>query len=93
MSALLFCALIARYDLMSLLETLRDRTGRDVPCPGVWVLVAADAQSDMPFLDGAEIPLISLGQRARVAESWIDNLHRGHGNKLEATERTEAGGS
>jgi hypothetical protein len=69
--------LIARYDLMSLLETLRDRTGHDVPCPGVWVLVAADEQSDMPFLDDAEIPLISPGQRARVSEPWIDNLHRG----------------
>ncbi|MGM0490406.1 MAG: BREX system serine/threonine kinase PglW [Planctomycetota bacterium] len=69
--------LIARYDLMSLLETLRDRTGHDVPCPGVWVLVAADEQHDMPFLDHAEIPLISPGQRAKVSEAWIDNLHRG----------------
>ena len=69
--------LIARYDLMSLLETLRDRTGHDVPCPGVWVLVATDEQSDMPFLDDAEIPLISPGQRAKVSEPWIDNLHRG----------------
>ena len=69
--------LIARYDLMLLLETLRDRTGHDVPCPGVWVLVAADEQHDMTFLDDAEIPLISPGQRAKVSEPWIDNLHRG----------------
>lgn len=69
--------LIARYDLMSLLETLRDRTGHDGPCPGVWVLVAADEQHEMPFLDHAEIPLISPGQRAKVSEAWIDNLHRG----------------
>jgi len=76
--------LIARYDLMSLLETLRDRTGHDVPCPGVWVLVATDGQSDMPFLDDAEIPLISPGQRTKVSESWIDNLHRGRKAKVEA---------
>ncbi|MCZ2341285.1 MAG: BREX system serine/threonine kinase PglW [Bacteroidales bacterium] len=69
--------LIARYDLMSILETLRDKVGHDVPCPGLWVLVASDEQSDMPILDGAEIPLITPGQRTRVSESWIDNLHRG----------------
>lgn len=69
--------LIARYDMMSVLETLRDRSGHDAACPGVWVLVATDEQSDMPFLDGEEIPLISPGQRAKVSEPWIDNLHRG----------------
>jgi serine/threonine protein kinase len=84
--------MIARYDMMSLLETLRDRTGHDVSCPGVWVLVATDEQSDMPFLDDAEIPLISPGQRAKVSEPWIDNLHRGRSPKLESMESTEAGG-
>ena len=69
--------LIARYDMMSLLETLRDRVGQDAKCPGVWVLVPTDEQNDMPFLDDAEIPLISPGQRAKVSEAWIDNLHRG----------------
>lgn len=68
--------LVARYDQMSVLETLRDRVGHDVPCPGLWVLVATDGQSDMPMLDNAEIPLITPGQRAKVSESWIDNLHR-----------------
>ena len=69
--------LIARYDMMSLLETLRDRVGHDAQCPGAWVLVPTDEQNHMPFLDDAEIPLISPGQRTRVPEAWIDNLHRG----------------
>jgi len=81
--------LIARYDMMSLLETLRDRTGHDVSCPGVWVLVATDEQSDMPFLDDAEIPLISPGQRAKVSEPWIDNLHRGRSDNHEKHETHE----
>ena len=85
--------LIARYDLMSLLETLRDRTGHDVPCPGVWVLVATDEQHDMPFLDDAEIPLISPGQRAKVSEPWIDNLHRGRAPKSATTESAETDGN
>jgi hypothetical protein len=71
--------LIARYDLMSILETLRDKVGHDAPCPGMWVLVASDGQNDLPMLDGAEIPLITPGQRAKVSESWIDNVHRGRG--------------
>lgn len=69
--------LIARYEMMSILETLRDKVGHDVPCPGVWVLVAADGQSEMPILDHAVIPLITPGQRAKVSEGWIDNIHRG----------------
>jgi serine/threonine protein kinase len=76
--------LIARYDQMSVLETLRDKVGHDVPCPGVWVLVATDGQSDMPVLDHAEIPLITPGQRAKVSESWIENLHRARSEKAAA---------
>lgn len=76
--------LIARYDLMSILESLRDKVGHDAACPGLWVLVATDGQNDMPILDHAEIPLITPGQRAKVSESWIDNLHRGHSKKAVA---------
>ena len=78
--------LIARYDQMAMLETLRDKVGHDVPCPGVWVLVATDGQHDMPMLDNAEIPLITPGQRARVSEAWVDNVDRGHTKPVAAAE-------
>ena len=78
--------LIARYDQMAMLETLRDKVGHDVPCPGLWVLVATDGQNDMPMLDNAEIPLITPGQRAKVSEAWIDNVHRGHAKPVAAAE-------
>jgi hypothetical protein len=48
------------------------------------VLVATDGQSDMPMLDHAEIPLITPGQRARVSEAWIDNVHRGRAEPVAA---------
>ena len=64
--------LIARYDMISLLETLRDRVGHDAHCPGVWVLVAADDQNEMPMLDGVAIPVISGGQRMKVSEPWLE---------------------
>ena len=58
--------LLARYDRMDLLTRLRDRVGRKGTCPGLWVLVAADEQSELPLIDGHEVPLIGSGQRARV---------------------------
>ncbi|MFO0877871.1 MAG: BREX system serine/threonine kinase PglW [Gemmataceae bacterium] len=81
--------LIARYDQMTVLETLRDRVGHDVACPSVWVLVASDEQSDMPVLDHAEIPLVTPGQRARVSESWLENLHRGRMGTTKHTKHTK----
>ncbi len=69
--------LIARYHLMSILERLRDQVGHEAPCPGLWVLVATDGQNEMPVLDHAVIPLITPGQRVRVSEGWIENVHRG----------------
>lgn len=81
--------LIARYDLMSILETLRDKVGHDAACPGLWVLVATDGQNDMPILDHAEIPLITPGQRAKVSEAWIDNLHRGRSGTTKHTKDTK----
>ena len=84
--------LIARYDLMAILETLRDKVGHDAPCPGLWVLVATDGQNDMPVLDHAEIPLITPGQRAKVSESWIDNVHRGKNQITKHTKHDERKG-
>lgn len=83
--------LIARYEMMSVLQTLRDRVGHDAACPSVWVLVATDQQNDMPYLDGVQIPLISKGQRADVSENWIDNRHRGRAKEVEAGTATGSG--
>ena len=85
--------MIARYDLMEIVETLRDRVGHDVNCPGLWLLVATDGQNDMPVLDHAEIPLITPGQRAKVSESWIDNVHRGRTEKTASKLTSTTGGN
>jgi serine/threonine protein kinase len=68
--------LLARYDQMDLLNRLRDRVGRKGQCPGLLILVASDEQSDLPLIDGREVPLIGSGQRARVPLSWVENQHR-----------------
>ena len=69
--------LIGRYEMMSVLQTMRDRIGHDAKCPALWVLVATDIQSEMPHLDGKQIPLVSKGERAAVSDYWVDNYHRG----------------
>ena len=68
--------LLARYDQMDLLVRLRDRVGRKGTCPGLWLLVAGDEQSELPLIDRHEVPLIGSGQRTRVPLYWIDNRHR-----------------
>lgn len=83
--------LIARYQLMSVLQTLRDRVGHDATCPSIWVLTATDNQNEMPYLDGVQIPLISKGQRAAVSEYWIDNLHRGRNKEIASEPATGSG--
>ena len=85
--------LIARYQQMAILESLRDRVGHDAPCPGLWVLVATDGQNEMPKLDNAVIPLITTGQRAKASEAWIDNLHRGRSEKAVPVVAGKKGGS
>jgi hypothetical protein len=81
---LVHLGLIARYQMMSVLQTLRDRVGHDAKCPTLWALIASDSQSEMPYLDGVQVPLISKGQRAAVSDYWVDNFHRGRINDFAA---------
>lgn len=73
--------LLARYGLMDLVETLRDRVGARptdgaVPLHGLWLLVPCDDQSDGPVVDGVAVPVITPGQWARIPEPWLENRHR-----------------
>ena len=70
---LTYPGLLARYDQMSLLASLREKVGRRDGIPGLWLLIPGDTQ---PLLDGKAIPIISPGQRTRIPESWITNQHR-----------------
>ncbi len=64
--------LLARYDRHGLVERLRDRPGNH----GLWVLIPADEQRELPVLDGRTIPVLSRNQWARVPLPWIENHHR-----------------
>jgi hypothetical protein len=67
--------LLARYELLGILEDVRDATGtRDGP-PGLWLLVP-QASGGLPMLDGHAIPVLSNAQWARLGEAWLSNAHR-----------------
>ncbi|WP_295442655.1 BREX system serine/threonine kinase PglW [uncultured Thiodictyon sp.] len=62
--------LLARYQLMGLVEALRDRTGQTPP--PLWLLVPMHADG-LPAVDGVPVPVISSAQWARIPPGWIEH--------------------
>ena len=63
--------LLARYDRMAFVDELRDAAGTEAGPPGVWLLVADDAQASRPMIDGRPIPVYTPAQWARVPSAWL----------------------
>lgn len=68
--------LLARYEQLNLLEWVRDQVTHRDGLQGAWVLVASDAQSELPKLDGHAVPVITRGQWERIPNGWLANRHR-----------------
>ena len=69
-------ALLPTYDQVGWLDRLAARAGKTGGPPAIWVLVAGDATSARPVLDGQAIPVLDSSQYAQVPESWLRNEHR-----------------
>lgn len=67
--------LLARYDLMSLVNDLQAAAGRPHKPLAILMLVPM-VRPDTPAIDGVIVPTISAAQWAKVPESWINNEHR-----------------
>ncbi len=72
---MIYPGLLARYDQMTFLERIRDEIGRGNGLKSCWLLLPGDQQA---MLDGKAVPVISPGQRTRIPESWLKNVHRGN---------------
>jgi len=73
---MVYPGLIARYDQMQLLDHLREKVGRRDGIPGAWLLLpGGDGQAT---INGKAVPVLGPGQRARIPESWLKNMHRGN---------------
>lgn len=72
----IYPGLLARYDQMDLLTRLSQKAGRADGIPGLWLLIPGNNQA---LIDDKPVPLIGPGQRTRIPESWLQNLHRSNG--------------
>ena len=72
-----YASVLARYDQMDMLSRLSQKVGRSDGIPGLWLLLPGDNQA---MIDGKPVPLIGPGQRTRIPESWLQNLHRATAN-------------
>lgn len=72
----IYAGLLARYEQMDLLSRLSQKVGRRDGIPGLWLLIP---NANTAVLDNKPVPLIGPGQRARIPNSWLQNVHRaGH---------------
>jgi len=67
---LVHLGLLARYELMELVEGWRDTSGRSDGPPAIWLLHPAPEQ-ELPVIDGIAVPLLNRSQHARVPEAWL----------------------
>jgi serine/threonine protein kinase len=68
--------LLARYERLGLFNDVHQQLGKPGALQGLWVLLPADGQSELPRLDGAAVPVIGRSQWARIPEPWLRNQHR-----------------
>ena len=66
-TVLVNAGLLARYDLLSVLEPLQERSRRG---PGVIVLITGSAQHTMPMVDDIALPVVHPSDWARVPRRW-----------------------
>ncbi len=70
--------LLARYDLMEVLETVAQASGAAGGPPSLWLL-APQSASGPPRIDDRILPVLSGSNWARLTDSWVLNQHRAGG--------------
>lgn len=70
--------LLARYDLMSMLDDFSQASGASGGPPSLWLLIP-QATPGRPEIDGAVLPVISSANWTRLTDPWLANAHRAGG--------------
>ena len=67
--------LIARYNLMHILENFRDRS-REASnhLKGFWILVPASERNQLPTINGIPVPILGSSQHLRIPAKWIKKM-------------------
>jgi hypothetical protein len=79
---------LERYGQVVMLSRIAQAV-QDGRVHGVWLLIPASPQTQMPLLDGAAVPVITGNQWAYIPESWCQNLHRTKGDAPRRHEDTK----
>ncbi len=83
---MVYPGLLARYEQMNFLETLREAVTRGQHLKSCWILLPGDNQA---MIDGKPVPLIGPGQKTRIPESWLANAHRSGQSSVVSDQSTE----
>ncbi len=67
--------LLARYDLMDVLDGLAQASGTSGGPPSLWLLLPQPGP-ERPRIDGVVLPVISAANWARLTEAWLRNTHQ-----------------
>jgi hypothetical protein len=70
--------LLARYDLMSMLDDFSHASGASGGPSSLWLLIP-QATPGRPEIDGAVLPVISSANWTRLTNPWLSNTHRASG--------------
>ena len=70
--------LLARYDLMDVLEGMAQASGTAGGPPSLWLLMPQPGP-ERPQVDGIVLPVISAANWARLTDPWLTNAHRAGG--------------
>jgi serine/threonine protein kinase len=71
--------LLARYDLLGILDELREATRKpkaDQVLHTLWVLVPAEDPNALPTVSGKAVPVTSIAERLALPSAWLENVHR-----------------
>jgi serine/threonine protein kinase len=67
--------LIARYDLIDMLDAFSQASGAAGGPPSIWLLIPQSGQG-LPQIDETVLPVISAANWARLTDPWLANAHR-----------------
>lgn len=71
--------LLGRYDLLGMIDVIRDRTRQ--PQPGqrlrtLWLLVSSDDPDSQPTINGKAVPVTTAAEHLVLPTPWLENLHK-----------------
>ena len=72
---------LARYSQIVMLSRVYEAVQAGT-VHGVWLLLPASSQTDMPLMDGQAVPVITTNQWAAIPDGWCQNLHRSSGKEV-----------